>query len=136
MKRKKNKSIYPNGGDGMFFYHKKTRHPAKQISHNKKVWFNKRYTHSPNRLKDYIEDKTLSTEENKVYVTKKVFEDSIYTRGQPYNMKSYKKSVDEQRVADRRTIKFRNSTQLCGELASAKKLNQITIKKSTKKRNK
>ncbi len=86
-----NKYIYKNGGDGMFFYHKKTRHPAKQISHTPKTWKNIRYTHSPNRLKDYEIDESLSTENDVVYKTKRVFEDTIYTRGQPYDMRSYKK---------------------------------------------
>ena len=77
--------------NGMFFYHKKTRHPAKQISHTNKTWTNYRYTHSPNRLKDYEIDEVLSTKDNIVYRTKRMFTDSIYTRGQPYNMKSFKK---------------------------------------------
>lgn len=40
MSKKKDKNFsakYKNGGDGMFFYHKKTRHPAKQISHAEKL---------------------------------------------------------------------------------------------------
>ena len=90
MKKKKN-ILYTNGGDGMFFYHKKTHHPAKQLAHTDKTWVNKRYTHSPNRMKDYEIDEELSTDDNVVYKTKRIFEDTIYTRGQPYNMKSYKK---------------------------------------------
>ena len=81
----------PNGGDGMFFFHKKTGHPAMQISHTNKTWSNRRYTHTPNRIKDYDFDEELSDDENLVYKTKIVFTDSIYTRGHPYNMNSYKK---------------------------------------------
>jgi len=88
MKRKEN---YPNGGDDMFFYHKKTKHPAKQLQHTKKTWTNKRYTHSPNRLKDYEEDIEYSTPEEPVYKTKLSFTDSIYTRGKPYKMKKKKR---------------------------------------------
>ena len=90
-KQRKNEIIYPNGGDGMFFYHKKTGHPAKQISHTEKTWTNKRYTHSPNRIKDYEIDISLSSEDNIVYKTKRIFVDTIYTRGHPYNIKSFKK---------------------------------------------
>ena len=88
-KRRNNKNlnkIYPNGGDGMFFYHKSTGHPALQISHTEKTWSNKRYTHHPNRIKDYELDENLSTADDKVYATKIIFTDSIYTRGYPYNM--------------------------------------------------
>ena len=87
----KKKKYYPNEGDGLFFFHKKTGHPALQISHTDKTWSNRRYTHHPNRLKDYESDPTLSTEDNPVYLTKKIFTDSIYTRGHLFNMKSYKK---------------------------------------------
>ena len=85
--RKKNKkrfSRYPNGGDGMFFYHKKTGHPAKQLAHTEKTWTNRRYTHSPNRPKDYeldLDDFLLS---DGVYKTKAIFVDIIYTRGREF----------------------------------------------------
>ena len=94
MSKKKKKDLsqkYKNGGDEMFFFHKKTRHPAKQIAHSEKTWTNKRYTHTPNRLKDYEEDKTLSTKEDPVYATKISFIDPIYTRGRPYRMKKKKR---------------------------------------------
>ena len=82
--KKKRNTDYPNGGDGMFFYHKKTKHPAKQISHTDKTWSNLRYTHSPNNLNNYIKDEELSTENNPVYYQKTIFTDTIYTRGYPY----------------------------------------------------
>ena len=90
-KKKDLSEKYKNGGDGMFFYHKKTKHPAKQIAHAEKTWTNKRYTHSPNKMKDYEEDKTLSTVEKPVYATKTAFIDPIYTRGRPYRMKKKKR---------------------------------------------
>lgn len=90
-KKKKQNIDYPNGGDGMFFFHKKTKHPAKQISHTEKTWTNRRYTHSPNNLSNYEEDKTLSTKEKPVYVQKGTFIDSIYTRGSPYKKLNKKK---------------------------------------------
>ena len=93
-KKRNNKREYPNGGDGMFFYHKKTGHPAKQISHTDKTWTNYRYTHNPNRMKDYILDLDYSTPEQPVYRTKHLFTDSIYTRSRPFNMTKNKKSVD------------------------------------------
>ena len=89
-KRNKNKQ-YPNGGDGMFFYHKKTKHPAKQIAHDKKTWSNKRYTHSPNNSSNYTEDLEYSTPENPVYYHKSTFVDSIYTTGGVYKMKKKKR---------------------------------------------
>ena len=78
---------YPKGGDGMFFYHKKTRHPALQVSHTKNTWINRRITHHPNRPNDYYEDKELSVNDVKVYCKKKLNEDSIYTRGRPLKIK-------------------------------------------------
>ena len=75
----------------MSFYHKKTKHPAKQISHTNKTWLNKRYTHSPNNIKNYEVNEELSDENETVYKTKIVFEDSIYTRDYPYVMKKNKK---------------------------------------------
>ena len=93
MKRRKNKKKYnpdyPNGGDGMFFYHKSTGHPAKQLSHTEKTWTNKRYTHHPNNSHNYMIDETLSTPEIKVYYQKTVFVDTIYKRGRPFDMKRY-----------------------------------------------
>lgn len=83
---KKRTRVLTNGGDGMFFYHKKTKHPAKQLSHTEKTWTNRRYTHSPNRIKDYILDTDDFLPEEEVYKTKKLFVDSIYTRGHPYNV--------------------------------------------------
>ena len=68
--KKKFRKKYPNGGDGMFFYHKKTKHPAKQISHTEKTWTNKRYTHHPNRLNNYKIDEELSTSEEIIYFQK------------------------------------------------------------------
>lgn len=94
-KRKKKrvlKSTYINGGDGMFFFHKLTKHPAKQISHTDKTWTNRRYTHSPNNMSNYIKDDELSTEESIVYYHKSLFTDKIYTRGRPYKIK---KSVND-----------------------------------------
>ena len=94
MAKKKKRINYdklPNGGDEMFFFHKKTGHPAKQIAHTQKTWSNRRYTHTPNRLKDYELDEDLSEDEEPVYKTKLVFIDSIYTRGHPFNMKTFKK---------------------------------------------
>lgn len=90
-KSRKRKRKYPNGGDGMFFFHKGTGHPAKQISHTEKTWTNIRYTHSPNDLSNYRKDKSLSTPENNVYYHKSIFEDTIYKRGRPYDMSRYKK---------------------------------------------
>ena len=83
MSRKK--CNYPKGGDGMFFYHKKTKHPAKQISHTKTTWTNRRYTHNPNNKNNYLIDHELSTENERMYYHKSLFEDTIYTRGKPYN---------------------------------------------------
>ena len=88
------KQKYKNGGDGMFFYHKKTKHPAKQLAHSDKTWTNKRYTHAPNRMNDYEIDEEYSTEDYPSYKTKKKHVDTIYTRGKPYNMNSYKKSAN------------------------------------------
>lgn len=85
-KRKKTKH-YPNGGDGLFFYHKKTKHPAKQIAHTEKTWTNRRYTHSPNNLSNYKLDNELSTEDTPVHYHKSLFVDSIYTRGPIFKMK-------------------------------------------------
>ena len=90
-KKKKYKNNYPNGGDDMFFYHKKTKHPAKQISHTIKTWSNRRYTHNPNRPNDYDIDKELSDDSIVVYKTKNIFVDSIYTRGRPYKIKKKKR---------------------------------------------
>ena len=86
MKRKRTKK-YPNGGDGMFFFHKKTGHPAKQLEHTDKTWTNRRYTHSPNSLNNYKKDEELSTPEKPVYYHKTNFVDSIYTRGRPLKIK-------------------------------------------------
>ena len=86
-KRKRNlKKEYPNGGDGMFFYHKKIGHPAKQLAHTESTWTNRRYTHNPNNLKNYRKDEELSTPEKNVYYHKSDFTDSIYTRGRPLNL--------------------------------------------------
>ena len=90
-KKRRLKSQYPNGGDGMFFYHKKTKHPAKQLAHSDKKWTNKRYTHNPNRPNCYELDNDYSTDEFPVYRTKKAYVDSIYTRGRPYDMKKKKR---------------------------------------------
>lgn len=87
MSKKKREKEYPNGGDDMFFYHKKIKHPAKQLSHTDETWTNKRYTHHPNRPGCFEEDAELSTENEPVYRTKKAYVDSIYTRGNPYKMK-------------------------------------------------
>ena len=73
------------------FFIKKTCHPAKQINHTDKTWTNVRYTHSPNRIKNYEIDIELSSNNNIVYRTKTLFIDTIYTRGKPYDMKSFKK---------------------------------------------
>ena len=91
MKRRKRRRDYPNGGDNMFFYHKSTGHPAKQLAHTLKTWTNRRYTHSPNNLKNYILDESLSTTEDPVYYHKTIFVDTIYKRGRPYDMSQYKK---------------------------------------------
>ena len=88
-KRKKRYRKYPNGGDGMFFYHKATGHPAKQISHTNKTWTNIRYTHSPNNLKNYVKDENLSTTGISVYYHKSIFTDTIYKRGRLYDMDQY-----------------------------------------------
>ena len=90
-KNRKRSREYPNGGDGMFFYHKSTGHPAKQISHTDKTWTNRRYTHSPNNMNNYRLDEELSTPEEKVYYHKTIFTDKIYTRGQPFDIKKKKK---------------------------------------------
>lgn len=90
MKKWKNYE-YPKGGDGMFFYHKKTKHPAKQMSHTEKTWTNRRYTHKPNNMSNYIEDKELSTYDSPIYYYKSLFIDSIYTRGRPYKIKKKKR---------------------------------------------
>ena len=92
-KRKNNRTHvrqYPNGGDGMFFYHKSTGHPAKQISHTEKTWSNRRYTHSPNNMNNYRLDVELSTPEEKIYYHKSIFTDSIYKRGRVFDMSKYK----------------------------------------------
>ena len=86
-KKKRNFKEYPNGGDGMFFYHKKTGHPAMQISHTETTWTNRRYTHNPNNLKNYILDEEMSTEDEKVYYHKSLFTDNIYTRGRTLNIR-------------------------------------------------
>ena len=91
-KKKDLSAKYKNGGDGMFFFHKKTGHPAKQLAHTTKTWTNTRYTHKPNRKKDYVVDKSLSTKNNPVFVTKHKFTDVIYTRGREYDMSQYNKS--------------------------------------------
>ena len=91
MRKRKSRLIYPNGGDGMFFYHKKTKHPAKQISHTRKTWTNRRYTHSPNNLSNYKLDESLSIEDDLIYYQKTDFEDKIYTRGRPFNIKNKKR---------------------------------------------
>ena len=88
--KKKKYSAYPNGGDGMFFFHKKTKHPALQIAHSEKTWTNRRYTHAPNNTHNYELDKSLSTNEKPVYYQKTLFTDSIYTRGKPYKIKKKK----------------------------------------------
>ncbi len=85
-KKKRVFKEYPNGGDGMFFYHKKTGHPAKQISHTATTWTNRRYTHSPNNMKNYRKDEELSNENEMVYYHKSLFVDKIYTRGRPLNV--------------------------------------------------
>lgn len=89
--KKRNNYDYPDGGDGMFFFHKKTKHPAMQISHTEKTWTNRRYTHSPNNLSNYIIDNALSTDEDPVYYHKSSFTDSICTRGRPYKMQKKKR---------------------------------------------
>ena len=101
-KKRKKKFVYPNGGDGLFFYHKKTKHPAKQLSHSDKTWTNQRYTHSPNNLKNYRVDEDLSTLDEIIYYQKTIFIDSIYTRGRPYSFKK-KKHWFPMLCADRRT---------------------------------
>ena len=68
--KKWKKYEYPKGGDGMFFYHKKTKHPAKQMSHTEKTWANRRYTHKPNNMSNYIEDKELSTYDSPFIIIK------------------------------------------------------------------
>ena len=90
--RKKQLSTnYPNGGDGMFFYHKKTGHPALQIAHTETTWTNRRYTHHPNKMKNYILDSDLSTPDEPIYYHKSIFTDTIYSRGRPYLIKEKKK---------------------------------------------
>lgn len=89
--RSKRKREFPNGGDGMFFFHKSTKHPAKQITHTNKTWTNFRYTHSPNKPHDYLRDESLSTKECPVYYRKHATTDSIYKRGRPYDMSQYNK---------------------------------------------
>ena len=92
-RKEKRKRIreYPNGGDGMFFFHKSTGHPAKQLAHTKKTWTNRRYTHSPNNLNNYRLDEELSTPGEEIYYHKSLFKDTIYKRGRPYDMSQYKK---------------------------------------------
>ena len=90
-KRRKQNTDYPNGGDEMFFFHKLTNHPAKQISHTEKTWTNKRYTHNPNNYKNYCLDEELSTNDKPVYYHKSLFTDKIYTRGRPYKIKKKKR---------------------------------------------
>ena len=89
MKKKKH-DVYPNGGDGMFFFHKKTKHPALQIAHTDKTWTNRRYTHTPNNMHNYVLDESLSSIEKSVYYHKTLFVDTIYTRGKPYKIKKKK----------------------------------------------
>ena len=75
--RKRNRE-YLNGGDGMFFYHKLTKHPAKQLAHTNKTWTNRRYTHSPNNMNNYLIDEELSTPEDIIYYHKTIFVDRIF----------------------------------------------------------
>ena len=89
--KKRNIKEYPNGGDGMFFYHKKTGHPALQISHTETTWVNRRYTHNPNNLSNYIKDEEMSTDDKPVYYQKTVFVDKLQTRGRPYDKINKKK---------------------------------------------
>ena len=89
--RRKKYDNYPNGGDGMFFFHKSTGHPAKQLAHSGKTWTNRRYTHSPNNLSNYHLDEELSEKDNVIYYHKSIFIDSIYKRGRPYDMSQYSK---------------------------------------------
>lgn len=89
-KKRKSLNNYPNGGDGMFFFHKKTGHPAEQLSHTEKTWTNRRYTHSPNNMSNYVLDKSKSSNGINVFYHKSIFTDSIYTRGKPYSMNQYK----------------------------------------------
>ena len=92
IKNRRNKTHnYPKGGDGMFFYHKSTGHPAKQLTHTQKTWTNRRYTHSPNNLNNYRIDESLSTKDIKVYFHKSIFTDTIYKRGRPFDMTKYNK---------------------------------------------
>ena len=91
MSKKRKFKDYPYGGDGMFFYHKKTKHPAKQISHTERTWTNRRYTQRPNNMSNYRIDYGLSTKELPVYFHKTLFTDLIYTRGRPLNIKNKKK---------------------------------------------
>ena len=90
-KKRKQNIDYPNGGDGMFFFHKLTKHPAKQISHTEKTWTNKRYTHHPNNPKNYVKDEELSTDDESIYYHKSTFTDRMYTRGRPYEIKKKKR---------------------------------------------
>ena len=87
----KKKKTYPNGGDGMFFYHKKTKHPALQVGHSEKTWINRRYIHTPNNIKNYILDNSLPDIDGPMYYHKSLFEDNIYTRGRPYSKINKKK---------------------------------------------
>lgn len=87
MSKKRGFKNYPNGGDGMFFFHKKTHHPVKQISHTEKTWTNRRYTHSPNNMNNYRKDEELSTKDELIYYHKSLFVDTIYTRGRPLNIR-------------------------------------------------
>lgn len=96
-KRKRKAKEYPNGGDGMFFFHKATGHPAKQLEHTNKTWTNRRYTHSPNNIKNYHLDESLSSKDTKVYYHKSIFTDSIYKRGRPYDMTQYSKRKKKKR---------------------------------------
>ncbi len=89
-KHKRRKKDYPNGGDGMFFYHKLTKHPAKQIAHTLSTWTNRRYTHHPNNLSNYRLDIELSSEDEQIYYHKTIFIDKIFTRGLPYRIKKKK----------------------------------------------
>ena len=90
-KKRKRTKAYPNGGDGMFFYHKKTKHPAKQISHTKTTWTNRRYTHNPNNLSNYELDPETSIDGQNSYYHKSLFIDNIGTRGLPYKIKNKKR---------------------------------------------
>lgn len=84
----------------MFFFHKSTGYPTKQLAHSGKTWTNTRYTHSPNNLSNY-QKKTMKFIITKVYLlTRFIKEEGLMTC---LNAARKIKSVDSNACTDCRT---------------------------------